>query len=92
MIEAMSRGLCAVGSRVGGIVELADDDALFPADNAEALAALLLRLYESPEVASSLARDGHERVRRIIANADPVRVTRFLSDIAGHVDASVTQG
>jgi glycosyltransferase involved in cell wall biosynthesis len=43
LIEAMARGLPAVGSRIGGIDELLPDQQMFPSGDVEALAQLLLQ-------------------------------------------------
>lgn len=83
MIEAMARGLCVIGSPVGGIVELASEECLFEPDDAESLAECLRHLYFRPHLAAEEAAQGRERARVIKANADPTRVTRFLLSIVG---------
>lgn len=47
LIEAMATGLPAIGSRVGGIPELLDDDHLFESENIDELAEKLGRLCRS---------------------------------------------
>lgn len=47
MIEAMARGLPCVGSRVGGIPELLDDEVIVPAGDAEALAQRLKKVMNN---------------------------------------------
>jgi phosphatidyl-myo-inositol dimannoside synthase len=48
LIEAMARGLPCVASRVGGIPELLADEAMVPADNVLALAAMIKQLGDDP--------------------------------------------
>ncbi|MGN6301447.1 MAG: glycosyltransferase [Angustibacter sp.] len=81
MIEAMARGLCVVGSRVGGIVELAEPECLFPPDDPTALAECLGRLYASPQRLAELAAAGRARAEVIADHARPERFTSFLRDV-----------
>jgi glycosyltransferase involved in cell wall biosynthesis len=48
LVEAMSRGLPAVGSRVGGVVELIEPEMLHAAKDSKGLAALISSLLEKP--------------------------------------------
>jgi len=48
VIEAQARALPCLGTRIGGIPELLDDDALVPADNPEALATAIARFLSDP--------------------------------------------
>lgn len=58
MIEAMARGLPCLGTRVGGIPELLDDDALIPVDDPRALAqAIDTRLRDPAWMAAASARN-----------------------------------
>ena len=63
MIEAMAMGLVCVGSRVGGMTELLDDDLLVPAGDPAALAAALCRLVAAPERLLPIALDNLQRAR-----------------------------
>lgn len=81
MIEAMARGVCVIGSRVGGIVELAADEALFPPEDVPAMAEVLRRLYEHPSRVEALAAQGRQLARGVAQSADPSRVTRFLTPL-----------
>lgn len=56
LIEAMARGMPALGSKCGGIPELLSDRDLFPAGDAEALAKKIVELVHDPE---RLARMSH---------------------------------
>lgn len=58
LLEAMSRGLPAIGSRVGGIPELIDKEALFTKGRAEELATLLVQLDK--EKLDYLARENYK--------------------------------
>lgn len=81
MIEAMARGLCCAGARVGGIPELTPDEALFAPDNSDALAACLMRLIGSPATASRLAERQWKLAKSIAESATPDRFARFLLQV-----------
>lgn len=49
LIEAMARGLPAIGSAVGGIPELLDEQYLFPPNNPEQIAEKILLLIDNPQ-------------------------------------------
>lgn len=59
LVEAMSRALPALGSRIGGIPELLGEDATFPAKDAAALAERLAALDR--ERMDAMARDNFAR-------------------------------
>lgn len=66
ILESMAAGLPVVGTRVGGIPEIIEDEVsglLVPPHDPQALAKALLRLLRDPEFASSLALAGRQRVR-----------------------------
>jgi phosphatidylinositol alpha-1,6-mannosyltransferase len=50
LIEAMARGAVCVGSDVGGIPELLDASVLCPVGDSEALAVLIRRLHNDPDL------------------------------------------
>jgi glycosyltransferase involved in cell wall biosynthesis len=60
LIEAMARGLPCIGSRVGGIPEYLDVDALFPSGNAEAIAAKIIPLLADSEKLAQMSRRNFE--------------------------------
>ena len=64
LIEALARGLPAVGTETGGTSELLDDGAgiLVPPADADALAESLSRLASEPELRAELAQAGRLRV------------------------------
>jgi glycosyltransferase involved in cell wall biosynthesis len=55
LIEAMARGLPAIGSSVGGIPELLDKDYLFPPNNPDAIAEKILSLIGNPEKLAAMS-------------------------------------
>lgn len=63
MIEAMAMGLVCVGSRVGGMSELLDDELLVAPGDPGALADALCRLLATPERLLPIGLDNLERAR-----------------------------
>ena len=67
VLEYMAAGLPTVVTRVGGNEELVEDGVtglLVPAEDSEALSAVLLRYLRNPEETSKIARRGQEFVSR----------------------------
>jgi glycosyltransferase involved in cell wall biosynthesis len=67
LLEYLAAGLATVASDVGGNAEILEDGAtglLVPPDNAELLAAAVLRFLRDPELAGRLGHSGREYVRR----------------------------
>jgi glycosyltransferase involved in cell wall biosynthesis len=67
VLEYMAAGLPTVASNVGGNVEVMKDGVtglLVPPENADALAAALLRLLRDPDLAEELGTNGCEYVRQ----------------------------
>ena len=65
-LEAMACGLPVIASRIGGIPEFVEHETtglLVDAGSVEQTAAALCRLMDSPQLCSSLGRNGMERVR-----------------------------
>jgi hypothetical protein len=105
MIEAMAMGLVCVGSRVGGMTELLDDDLLVPAGDPGALAAALCRLLSAPQRLLPIGLDNLERARghrrevlearrselyaRLRAAAAPSAECRMAMTLAGTADAGI---
>lgn len=77
MVEAMARGVPAVGSDAGGIPELLPPDAVAPAGDSRALAAALRRVIEDP---APLARSRHavETAERIAVASKTETLVEFL--------------
>lgn len=68
--EAMSRGRAVVGSRLGGIVDIIEDERcglLVPPGDAEALAAAMQRLLDDPDLRARLGDAARIRVERFTA-------------------------
>jgi len=63
MVEAMSQGLAAVGSNVGGIPELLDKDALVTVGDAEALARRISVFLDDDQLRFAQARRNIEAAR-----------------------------
>ena len=66
LLDAMSYGIPAIASRVGGIPDIIEDGVsglLVPPANAEALASAIARVARDPAFAQQLARAGRERLR-----------------------------
>jgi glycosyltransferase involved in cell wall biosynthesis len=69
--EAMSRGRAVVASRLGGIVDIIEDEAsglLVPAGDEEALAAAMQRLIDDDDLRSVLGDGARTRVERFAAS------------------------
>ena len=78
----MARGVCVIGSRVGGIVELADSECLFAPDDEKALAECVARLYSDAVHTTALAQAGQARARAVVEQARPERISAFLRSVA----------
>ena len=81
MIEAMARGLCSLGSRVGGIPELAPEDALFAPGDPTSMLRCIENLLLSPQRATEIARWQWDLAKTICADTDPSRYANFLLDL-----------
>jgi glycosyltransferase involved in cell wall biosynthesis len=67
ILEYMFRGVATVATKVGGNTELIDDGETgltVPPDNADALAAALIRLIEQPESRQAMVRAARHRVEQ----------------------------
>lgn len=78
LIEAMSRGLPAVASRVGGIPELLREEFLFPPGDAGALADRLSNFVASPGQRMSAGRSNVEKAAEYLRNVLDSRRSDFL--------------
>lgn len=63
LVEAMARGLPCIGTNVGGIPELLDEEMIVPKDNAEDLYKKVMYLIEQPEVMRSQAARNLEEAK-----------------------------
>jgi phosphatidyl-myo-inositol dimannoside synthase len=63
LLEAMARGLPAIGTAVGGVPELLPAESLVPAADAESLAERILALAQQPEQLTRWSRHNFETAR-----------------------------
>ncbi len=86
IIEAMLAGLVVIGSDVGGSREIFadyDQELLFPAGDAMALADRISRLIQQPEIGPDLVRRGRELVIEKFSMDQFVdQIERFISDLS----------
>jgi glycosyltransferase involved in cell wall biosynthesis len=103
MIEAMARGLPCVGTTVGGIPELLNDDDLVPPGDAQALARKIEEVVRNPSRLEAMSRRSIERARdftpeRLAARRaefyrhvlEASRVTRADAQATSHVSRAAT--
>jgi glycosyltransferase involved in cell wall biosynthesis len=64
VLEAMAHGLPVVGSRVGGLAGVLEEDVAVPPEDPPALAAVLRRMVRDPGLRAALAAAARARVER----------------------------
>jgi glycosyltransferase involved in cell wall biosynthesis len=67
VLEAMGRALPVIGSRIGGLPEIIEDDltgSLFEPGNTEDLARQVRRLWEHPQLCRRMGMAGRQKVIR----------------------------
>lgn len=79
LIEAMARGLPAIGTDVGGIGELLASDRLVPAARPDRLAAAILRFGNAPDQLSEAATQNLTAARRYSVESQSVRVADWMA-------------
>jgi hypothetical protein len=79
LVEGMSRGLPAVGSRCGGIPELLGDECTHRPGDARGLARLVRRLAGDPELRASQARRNWDVAAGYAADVLEERRSRFIA-------------
>lgn len=82
LIEAMARGLPALGSATGGILELLDPDQCVPAGDAHALARALRDRLGHPDRLADESRRNHARA---LARFDVARMQQIKLDFWGSI-------
>jgi len=93
MIEAMARGLPAIGSTIAGFPELVSRDALVPPGDVKALADLLRAVMGNPSRLTDWAKANHAHARDYLM--EPLQRRRrelfqFLMDETGRWKARIT--
>ncbi len=78
MIEAMARGLPAIGSDVGGISELLEPDQKFPAGDDRRLGQMLHEAQRRPELLTEYARRSAATAREYVSDTLSQRRRRLL--------------
>lgn len=82
MIEAMAQGLPCVGSAVGGIPELLDDDVMVPPGNSAALAARLGKIIDDKSFFAAQGRQNLERARAYGVGEISLVRSKFWADVS----------
>ncbi len=81
MLEAQARGLPCIGTRVGGIPELLDDDSLVPPDDAKSLAARIVAFLRDPQRMASASAHGLNNAHEYGDAVLHARRVRFLREL-----------
>jgi glycosyltransferase involved in cell wall biosynthesis len=92
LIEAMARGLPAIGTRVGGIPELLEDEALVAPGSVDALASRIEEVLSSPE---RMIRLGAANLERAMCFSDEVlrpRRTDFYRRLRHATEEALARG
>jgi len=83
LIEAMARGLPAIGSDVGGIKELLPKEYRVPPNNSEALAEKIKMIIHNPEQLTKMSHDNFDKAmeyRLDIMNQRKTEFWRYVKD------------
>ena len=84
VIEAMSRGLPVVGSRVGGVPELLSDEYIFQPKNSKAISEMLSAL--TPERMEQMARQNFEKAKQFQKDVLEQKRFEFYSAFAAEAE------
>lgn len=87
MIEAMARGLPCIGSAVGGIPELLQQDELVPVGDSVLLAARIQEVLSSPMRMEEMSRRNLAVAREYCESILSLRRKRFYEHVRGHAQA-----
>ena len=90
MVEAMARGTCCIGTRVGGIPELLTDDALVPVDDAGALAGAIAYGMDNPDWMNAQAKRNLAFARKFSTDILGPRRTAFYQAVKRRTDGAIT--
>ena len=86
VVEAMSRGLPALGAHTGGIPELLGDDCIFPRKDVEAIEKLLEDLQ--PEEMLSMAERNFEHAKQFQKDLLEERRNAFYAQFAAEAKSN----
>ena len=90
MVEAMARGMCCIGARVGGIPELLTEDALVPAGDAKALADAIEHAMDNLQWTNAQARRNLDFARKFSADVLGPRRTSFYREVKRLTEEAAT--
>ena len=89
IVEAMSEGLPCIGSRIGGIPELLEEEMLVPVDDAQALADRILYLIRHPEEADRHAGRNLEKAHSYADEVLKEKRQQFFQAVTSLVEEQV---
>jgi glycosyltransferase involved in cell wall biosynthesis len=92
MIEAMARGLPCIGTTVGGIPELLQDEALIRPGNVDELAAKLLELVAAPRLRMTLAQQNLLKSQEYRAEVLAERRVEFWRELRHRTEGKLARG
>lgn len=81
MIESMARGLPCIGTTVGGIPELLDDQELVPPNDAHELARAISNLVKNPERMTKLSQDNLDKSHRYAKDVLQQKRSEFYREV-----------
>lgn len=81
LVEAMSRGCPAIGSRTGGIPELIDQDCVFKRKDADELAKIILKILNDKEYMAKVAKNNFEKSKEFEKSVLDEKRKRFINSV-----------
>lgn len=89
LIEAMAVGLPCIGTRVGGIPELLDSNALIAPDSPRELAAKIIEFSEVPDLAFNQAERNCARATRFRSSVLEQERSKFYADLISATEKQI---
>ena len=89
MVEAMARGICCIGTSVGGIPELLTEDALVLPSDANALAEAIKYAMDNPYWVNAQAKRNLSFARKFSINILGPRRTAFYEEVRRRAEGAV---